>query len=169
MVLAVHSNASYLSKPKARSQAGGHFFLSSNTTVPPNDGAILNIAHIIQKVTSSATEAELAGLYIMACKAVYIRIIIEELGHVQPPTPLQTDNAMADGVINGKVQTEQAKAMDMRVHWVCDQECQQQFRIYWQPGKLNYANYWTKHHPETHHRSMRKNFSRRILFLKCYK
>ncbi len=48
MVLAVHSNASYLSKPKARSQAGRHFFLSSNTTVPPNNGAILNIAHIIK-------------------------------------------------------------------------------------------------------------------------
>jgi hypothetical protein len=29
MVLAVHSNASYLSKPEARSRAGGHFFLSS--------------------------------------------------------------------------------------------------------------------------------------------
>jgi hypothetical protein len=36
MVLAVHSNVSYLSKPKARSQAGRHFFLSSNTTIPPN-------------------------------------------------------------------------------------------------------------------------------------
>ncbi len=56
---------------------------------------------------SPATEAELAGLYIMACGSVYIRIILEELGHVQPPTPLQTDNAMADGVINGKVQPKQ--------------------------------------------------------------
>jgi hypothetical protein len=126
MVLAVHSNASYLSKPKTQSQAGGHFFLSSNTTVPPNNGAILNIAHIIKNVMSSATEAELAGLYIMACKAFYIRIriILEELGHIQPPTPLQTDNAMADGVINGKVQPKQTKAMDMRFHWLRDQECQ---------------------------------------------
>ncbi len=75
---------------------------------------------------SSATEAELAGLYIMACKAFYIRIriILEELGHIQPPTPLQTDNAMADGVINGKVQPKQTKAMDMRFHWLRDQECQ---------------------------------------------
>ncbi len=40
MILAVHSNASYLSKPKARSQAGGHFFLSSNTPLPPNNGAV---------------------------------------------------------------------------------------------------------------------------------
>jgi hypothetical protein len=63
MVLAVHSNTSYLSEPKAQSQVGGHFFLSSNTSVPPNNGAILNIAHIIKNVMSSATEAELAGLY----------------------------------------------------------------------------------------------------------
>jgi hypothetical protein len=151
MVLAVHSNASYLSKPKAQSQAGGHFFLSSNTTVPPNNGAIMNIAHIIKKVMSSATKAELAGLYIMAHKTVYIRIILEELGHVQTPTPLQTENAMADRVINGKVQPKQTKAMDMRFHWLHDWECQQQFHIYWQPGKLNYAEYWTKHHPEAHH------------------
>ncbi len=99
MVLAVHSDASYLSKSKARSQAGGYFFLSSNTTVPPNNGGILIIAHIIMNVMSSAIEAELAGLYIMARQAIYIRIILEELGHIQPPTPLQTDNAMADGVI----------------------------------------------------------------------
>jgi hypothetical protein len=68
MVLAVHWNASYLSKPKAQSQGGGHFFLSSNTTVPPNNGAILNIAHIIKNLMSSATKAELAGLYIWLTK-----------------------------------------------------------------------------------------------------
>ncbi len=141
---------------------------SSNTTVPPNNGAILNIAHIIKNVMSSATKAELAGLYIMACKAVYIRTILEELGHVQSPTPLQTDNAMADWVINGKVQPKQTKAMDMRLNWLCNQECQWQSRIYWRPGKLNYANYWTKHHPETHHCNKRKKISLRILFSKCY-
>ena len=158
MVLAVHSDASYLSEPKARSRAGGHFFLSSDTPIPPNNGAVLNIAHIIKNVMSSATEAELAGLYIMAREAVYIRIILEELGHKQPPTPLQTDNAMADAVINGKIQPKLTKAMDMRFHWLRDQECQQQFRIYWRPGKMNYADYWTKHHPETHHRNIRKEF-----------
>jgi hypothetical protein len=73
---------------------------------------------------SSATGVELAGLYIMAREATYIRIILEELGHVQPPTSLQTDNSMADGVINGKVQPKQIKAIDMRFHWLCDQECQ---------------------------------------------
>jgi hypothetical protein len=136
MVLAVHSNACYLSKPKACSRAGGHFFLSSDTTVPPNNGIVLIIAHIIKNVMSLATKkGELAGLYIMAREAVYIRIILEELGHKQLPTPLQTDNAMADAVINGKIQPKQTKAMDMRFHWQRDCKCQQQFQIYWQPGK----------------------------------
>jgi hypothetical protein len=106
MILAVHSNASYLSKPKAQSQAGGHVFLSSNTPIPPNSGAVLNIAHIIKHVMSSATEAELAGIYIMAREAVYIRIILEEMGHKQPPTLLHTNNSMAEAVINGKVQSK---------------------------------------------------------------
>jgi hypothetical protein len=56
MILAVHSDASYLSEPKARSRAGGHFFLSYDTNNPPNNGAILNVAHIIKNVMSSATE-----------------------------------------------------------------------------------------------------------------
>ena len=104
MNLAAHSDASYLSEPKARSRAGGHFFLSSDATVLHNNGAVLNIAHIIKHVMSSATEAELAALYIIAREAVYLQIILEEMGHKQPPTPLQTDNAMAEVVTNGKIQ-----------------------------------------------------------------
>ena len=101
MKLAVHSDVSYLSEPKARSGAGGHFFLSDETSVPGNNGAVLNIAHIIKHVMASATESELAVLYIMANEAMYIRIILEEMGHKQPPTPLQTDNLMAEAVCNG--------------------------------------------------------------------
>jgi hypothetical protein len=52
-------------------------------------------------------------VYIMAREAVYIRIILEEMGHKQPPTPLQTNTSMAKVVINGKVQSKQTKAMDM--------------------------------------------------------
>jgi hypothetical protein len=66
MKLAAHSDASYLSEPKARSRAGGHFFLSSNSSVSHNNGAVFNIANIIKHVMTSATEAELAALYIVA-------------------------------------------------------------------------------------------------------
>ena len=59
--------------------AGGHFFLSSSPTIPPNNGAVLNIVHKIKYVMTE-TEAELVVLYTMARKAVYIRIILEEMG-----------------------------------------------------------------------------------------
>ena len=80
------------------------------------------------------------------------------MGHPQPATPLQTDTSMADGVVNGKIVPKRTKAMDMRFHWLRDRECQEQFRIYWRPGKLNYADYWTKHHPGKHHQSTRREF-----------
>ena len=81
----------------------GDFFLSSNFTIPHNSKAVLNIALIIKQVMTSVTEAELAALYIMAQEAVYIRIILEELGCKQPPTPLQIDDTMAHAVINRRV------------------------------------------------------------------
>ena len=80
--LAVHSDTRYHSEPKARSRVGGgYFFLFEETTVPGNNGTVLNIAHIIKHVMSSATEAELAALYIMSMEVFYIRIILEEIGH----------------------------------------------------------------------------------------
>ena len=80
------------------------------------------------------------------------------MGHAQPPTSLQTDNAMAEAVTNGKFQPKFRKAMDMQLHWLCHWECQKQLRIYWRPGKLNYTNCWTEHHSGAHHQNMRKEF-----------
>ena len=65
---------------------------------------------------------------------------------------------MSDAVINGKIRPKQTKAMDIQFHWLRDRECQEQFRIYWRPGKLNYANYWMKHHPATHHKNTHREF-----------
>ena len=115
----------YLSEPKARSRRP--IFLSNEAEFPPNNGAVLNIAHIIKHVMSLATEAKLAALYIIAREAVFIRIISQELGHEQPPTPLQTDNAMENAVVNRKVQPKQTKVMDICFHWLRDREYQNQF------------------------------------------
>jgi hypothetical protein len=103
MILGVHSNASYLSEPKARSHEGGHFFLSDGTDEAPNNGAILNTSQIIKSVMSSAAEAELGALYINACEAVPCRTFLEELGHTQPPTPIQTNNSTALGVVTNNI------------------------------------------------------------------
>ena len=156
MKLAVHTDANYLIETKARSRSGTHFFLSNEATIPQNNGAILNIAHISKHVMTSATESELASLYIMAREAAYIRIILEEMGHKQTLSPIQTDNTMAGSVCNRKIQ-RRTKSMDMQFHWLRYREFQKQFRIYWQPGKENYADYLTKHHPATHHKKTENN------------
>jgi uncharacterized protein YaaQ len=155
MVLAIHSDAGYLNEPNARSRAGGHFFLSEDVEDPPNNGAIHNNAEIIKAVMSSAAEAEIGSAYQNARKGVEIRNILQEMGHKQPPTPMQIDNSTADGICNLRVQPKQTKAMDMRFHWLRDREAQEQFRIYWRPGKANRGDYWTKHHPPSHHVEVR--------------
>jgi hypothetical protein len=64
MVLAGHSNTSYLSETNARSQAGGHLFMSNKDALPPNNGAVLTIAQIFKVVIMSVAEAEIGTLYI---------------------------------------------------------------------------------------------------------
>ena len=158
MVLAIHSDASYLSETKARSRAGGHFFMSDNSADPPNNGAVLNIAQIIKSVMSSAAEAELGALFINSKQAIPARNTLEEMGHRQPPTPIQTDNTTAIGVVNKNNQMKQTKSMDMQFHWMRDRENKKQFRYYWGPGKTNNGDYWTKHFCAAHHREKRPVF-----------
>jgi hypothetical protein len=166
MVLAVHSDAGYLNEKIARSQAGGHFFMSTDVPQPPNNGAILTIAQVIKTVMSSAAEAELGALFLNAKEAVYIRKILNEMKHTQPPTPIQTDNSTAEGVINNKVQPKRIKSMDMRIHWLLCRGAQSQFRFYWRPGQTNLADYFTKHHSPAHHRNVRETFLSKFKDLK---
>ena len=103
MVLAVHSDAGYNNEDQARSRAGEHFFLANNVGIPQNNEAILNIAQIIKAVISSVTEIEVGAMYTNAREAVHIRNILHEMGHPQPPTPMQIDDSTANGVLNNNV------------------------------------------------------------------
>eukprot|EP00978_Attheya_sp_CCMP212_P011080 scaffold27074_cov32-Attheya_sp.AAC.2 len=46
--------------------------------------------------------------------------------------------------------------MDMRFYWVQNRVRQGHFNVYWRPGSTNLADYFTKHHPPSHHRQMRR-------------
>jgi hypothetical protein len=81
--------------------------------------------------------------------------MLTEMGHPQPPTPIQTDNSTAEGVINNKIQPKRTKAMDVRFNWLRCREAQEQFHFFWRPGGQNLADYWTKHHPAAHHQNIR--------------
>jgi hypothetical protein len=159
MILKIHSDASYLSETKARSRAGGYFYLGSDSDPEPiikPNGAIHILSSIMRQVLSSATEAEVAGLFYNAQESCPIRHTLEALGHPQPATPIQTDNQVADGIVNDRVKQRRSKAIDMRFYWVRDRVRQGQFRIHWKKGSDNLADYFTKHHPVAHHRSIRK-------------
>eukprot|EP00957_Ditylum_brightwellii_P050865 3857780-Ditylum_brightwellii.AAC.1 len=78
---------------------------------------------------ASAAEAELGALFVNAKEATALRITLKELGHLQPATLIQVDNST-----------------------VQDRIRQGQFRVYWEPGRNNKADYFTKHHPPAHHK-----------------
>jgi hypothetical protein len=130
--MVIHSDAGYCNKKNAHSQAGGLFFLSNDQKIPPNNGAILTNATIIEAVMSSAAEAKLRAIYLNAKEAIYLLQILSKMGHAQPRTTIQTDNTTAEGVINNKKLPKCTKAVDMQFHWLCNQEAQGQFKIYWQ-------------------------------------
>ncbi len=80
---------------------------------------------------SSAAEAEIGALYINAQKGVKERNILEEIGHIQPPTLVQTDTSTADGIINLRVQPKRTKAIYMRFHLLRNRGInQKQFKLY---------------------------------------
>ncbi len=158
MVLGIHSNASYSSKSKARSRVGGHMFMTGRDDIPTNNGAILNILQIIRAVMSSTAKVELGTLFINAKTAVSMRHTPKELSHPQPPTPMQTDNKTAHDLLTNKIMPKALKAMDMGFHWLQCCKAQGQFRYYWRPGTQNLADYFTKHHPASHHKANRPTF-----------
>jgi hypothetical protein len=77
------------------------------------------------------------------------------MDHPQGKTPIQTNNSTANGVVNGKIQPKQTKAMDMRFYWLKDRETQSFFQFHWKPVKNNLDDYWTKHHAAIHHSNIR--------------
>ena len=104
--------------------------MSNDSADLPNNRAVLVVAQIIKAVMSSAAEAELGTLYINCREAIPARHTLIKMGHPQPPTPVQTDNTTALGVVNNTIASRRTKAMDMRFHWLRDHIQQLQFWHY---------------------------------------
>ena len=151
MILAAHSDASYLSEPISRSRAGAHIFVSENDPIPRPNGPILTLSTTIKFVMASAAEAELSALYLTAREMVPLRNTLVEMGWPQPQSPIQTDNSTAVGFTNDTIITRRIKMLCMRLHWLRCREAQGQFKFYWDKGSNNLADYHTKHHPPAYH------------------
>jgi hypothetical protein len=159
MVLKLHSDASYLSESKARSRAARNFYMGNkDNDNDTHNGSILATTQIMKSVLSSASEAKIGALFENTKRATILRITLEEMGYPQPPTPVQTENSTACGIANDNIKQQRSRAIDMRFYWVRDRVNQGQFHIYWGPGKLNLADYYSKHHPPVHHQQMRSTY-----------
>jgi hypothetical protein len=165
MILAIHSDASYNSEPKARSRVGGYFFLTDKPNVSPEGitvkpNAPIHVeSRIMRNVMASAAEAEIGAMFINGQEGSHMRNTLAEIGHPQvDPTPLTVDNKVAVGFGNEEIKQKRSKAIDMRFYWIQDRIRQGEYTAYWQRGKGNLADYFTKHHPPSHHMQVRSTY-----------
>jgi hypothetical protein len=121
MILHIHSDASDLSEREANSRPGGLFYMGSR--------ADINISTVLNHVMFSAVEAEIGAVFINAKEGAVLRTTLEELGHPQFLTPLETDNTTATGYSNGTIKQKCTKAMDMHFYWIKDRVKQGQFNV----------------------------------------
>jgi hypothetical protein len=108
MILQIHSDAAYMNETKARSTAGGHYFMGNQ--IKPNtpiflNGAIYSLCKFIG-VVASAAEAELGSLFLNAQEAVKLQIALDEMGHRQPPTPIHCNNNNEICIVHGTIEQQ---------------------------------------------------------------
>ena len=93
---------------------------------------------------ASAAEVEIIALFVNTKEARVVRLILAELGHPQPPTPIHIDNTTAVGMVNKTIKRQRSRSMEVRYFWLLDQVSQKYFKIYYHPGLELMAGYATK-------------------------
>ena len=132
--------------------------MSDDSAEPPNNGAVLSIAQILKNVMSSAADAEIGALFVNSRLEIPARTMLIEMGHPQPPTPMQTDNTTALGFVTKNLQPKQTKSTHMQHWWMRDRQYQKQFRYYWGKGSGNKGDYQSKHFCPAHHTQVRPEY-----------
>ena len=151
MILCTHADAGFLNKTISCSCARAHIYLSENDPFPRFNSDFLSIAQIIRFVMASAAEAELAVLLCHSSQDDPAQANTHWHGMAPPKIPIQTNNSTAVGVTNKTIVPCRAKMMDLCLWWLQCRGSQEQFSYYWNVGSKNWANYHTKHHPDTYH------------------
>jgi hypothetical protein len=132
MILAVHTDISYLSEAGGKSRAAGHFYLTNQNNKNFNNRAVLILSAIMKHVMSSTSKTELSALYYSCKMAATLRTTFKELGHNQAnPTPITTDNIITQGLKMGTMTAKASKSIDQCFHWLKRRDAQCQFKYLW--------------------------------------
>jgi hypothetical protein len=154
MQLILQADASFNSRSKGRSVAGGIAYCGDADNPTAENGMIHSISSIIDVVCASVGEAEYGAAYMLAQYGVGLRHILIALGHPQPPTPLLCDNEFAIGLANDAIKIKKSKSIDLRFHWIRDRIRQGQFSMMHIPGKQILADFFTKTLSVADHQAM---------------
>jgi hypothetical protein len=140
MILNIHSDTSYPSAPKACSRAGGYFFLSGILQDAEPifiNGTIYITCTILKLVAALAAGAELEALFLNAQKAKVIHLVLKELRHPQPPTPIHIDNTTTMGMVNNTIKRQIVTGNEHAVFLVTQWQSTKLFCFHYQPGQEN--------------------------------
>ena len=105
------------------------------------NGIIFIVCEILKFVVASAAEAKLGALFVNGKEAHILRLILEEMGHPQPPTQIHCDNKTATGIANNTVKKHRSRLMEMRYFWITDQVHRNSLDIIWQNGAGKLTDY----------------------------
>jgi hypothetical protein len=154
MVLYIQVDASYLSRPNARSVAGGIFYLGNHNKPEEINGLVHAFSTIIPAVMASVAEAEYGGLFLGGQDGEGIRNELTSIGYPQDATLMLCDNKCAVGISSDTIKPKRTKSIDMRFHWIRDRIRQGHFRVSWRKGENNLADFFTKALPVHTHKSL---------------
>jgi hypothetical protein len=117
MQLKIHSDASYLSEPKAKSRSGGYFYLGNKKKSPKNplsNGPLLCYTTVLKHVVSYVAEAEFGALFVNVKEGTVTRTTLAGMGRNQMPqnSKLTTPQQMALSI------TQSSK--NAQKQWTCD-------------------------------------------------
>jgi hypothetical protein len=103
------------------------------------NGVFFTLCSILCFVVTSVAEVKLGSLFLNCKQATIFHLTFEEMGHPQPPIPINWDDSTAVGIANNTVKCQHSRAMEMRFFWV-DAVAQGKFDIKYFPGKENLAD-----------------------------
>ena len=142
MILHIHSDASFLSDPGAKSRAGGYYYISMASEDPkkyPPKQPPLNVTIHFECTTTrnflaSAMGAELGAIFVNCQRGTPTCMELVETVHAQPPNPVVRDSATGDGFVNYNIHQRRSRSIDMYFYWSRERVRQGQFLVYWMSG-----------------------------------
>ena len=106
---------------------------------------------ILKLVALTVVEAELGALFFIKKEARTLCLSLQELGYPHLQTPTHVNNTTATCIMNRTIQRQRSSTMEMQHFWLLDKMSQQYFKLYYQPGQENLADYPTKYHTSKIH------------------